>query len=266
MRELATLWIGERLNDIEIASLWSFASQGQKVKLYAYGPVAGTPRGVEIADAGEILSGDPIVRHKKTGSPAIHADLFRYAMIARTGAVWVDLDMIALKPFVFSSDYVCGFERPDSVNNAVLGLPQDSPTLKALCALRPDTRGLPEGLQGLRRLRYQAKNLLAGGLPISRWPWGDTGPAILTRELIRNGEDRHVLPRDAFYGVGIEDLARFAEPGRLDRASFPDQAYGAHLWASQLRRHLTQHHDGRFPPGSFVATLLDEARRDGFTS
>lgn len=265
MRELATLWIGDRLNEIEIASLWSFARQGQKVRLYAYGPIAGLPRGVELADAGEILSGDPIVRHKN-GSPAIHADLFRYAMIAKTGAIWVDLDMIAFKPFVFPSAYVFGFEDEISVNNAVLGLPQDSPTLAALCALRPDTRGLPEDLHGFRRLRYQVKSLLAGGLPIGHWPWGSTGPLALTRNLRLNGELGHALPRSAFYAEPLSEVARFAEPGRLDWTSFPAEAYGAHLWGRQLRAHLAKHHGGRAPQGSFLALLFDEARKDGFAA
>lgn len=265
MRDLATLWIGDRLHEIEIASLWSFARQGRKVKIYAYGPVAGLPRGAELADAAEILSGDPIVRHK-SGSPALHSDLFRYAMIARTGEIWVDLDMVALTPFDFASDYVFGLEAPEAANCAVLGLPQDSPGLKALLAYTPKTRGMPEQPQGLKRLRYHVKNLLAGGLPISHWPWGSVGPYALTRELKKSGEFSHVMPLEAFYSVLIEDHARFAEPGRLDWTSFPAEACGVHLWASQLRRHLAHHHGGRFPEGSFVANLLEEARKDGFAS
>ncbi|WP_018632083.1 glycosyltransferase [Neomegalonema perideroedes] len=265
MRQIATLWIGERLQDLEIASLWSFARQGHRVKLYAYGPLAGAPRGVEVADAGEILSGDPIVRHK-SGSPALHSDLFRYALIAKTGAIWSDLDMIALKPFGFPSEHVFAMETAEVVGSAVLGLPQDSPALAALAAYKPETRGLPPHLKGLQRLRYGWRSLLAGGLPISHWPWGSVGPQALTRSLRETGEIRHALPPSAFYAVPMEEVARFCDPEGLEPARIPSEAYGLHLWANKLRQHLARQHGGRAPEGSYVARLVEEARRDGFLS
>jgi len=61
--EIASLWIGERLSWLEQLCLKSFADAGHHITLYSYDPIENVPDGVETADAGEILSGDPMLRH-----------------------------------------------------------------------------------------------------------------------------------------------------------------------------------------------------------
>ena len=143
MATVASLWIGDRLGPIEQASIRSFLKVGDTFILYAYNPIIGIPPGVEVKDAQEILPCTRIIRHKKTGSPAIHADLFRYALLEKTGITWVDLDVIALKPFRFEGDYVFGYENERSVANGVLRLPKNSKTLQELLSIKIDTKGYP---------------------------------------------------------------------------------------------------------------------------
>lgn len=255
MVALGSLWIGKVLGPIELASIASFLRTGHDLTLYSYGDIANLPPGVDLRDAAEIMPGDRILRHHRDQSPAIHSDLFRYRMIAATGRIWVDLDIIALRPFRFAGAHVFGYEHAASINNAVLGLPGDSPTLAGLLALRPETRGLPPRLTGLRKARYQLRNALAGGLPLDRWPWGSTGPALLTHLLHETGEIAHALPVQAFYAVPFADHGRFADPGGLAPDDVPPGAYGLHLWANALKKHIAARHGGRLPRDSFLAGL-----------
>lgn len=94
MATVASLWIGNTLGAIEIASIRSFLGQGDDFILYTYGPVQNIPEGTQTRDARKIFPTETIIRHKKNGSPAIHADLFRYKLLAQTSYIWVDLDLV----------------------------------------------------------------------------------------------------------------------------------------------------------------------------
>lgn len=257
MADLASFWVGDRLGPIEIASLRSFLRHGDRMTVYSPTPLEQLPDGVLWRDAGEIMSCDRIIRHRKTGSPALHSDLFRYQLMAKTGQIWVDLDVIALRPFDFGSDWVFGYETPDLVAMGILRLPRTSRTLQGLLSLKPDTVGFPPYLSGLRLAKYWLRT--AGrGLPLERWPWGGTGPRALTHYLRQSGEIAHALPVSAFYSVPLNQVGRFLEPGALTLADLPPDAWAVHLWGKDLRQAIARQHAGRVPAGCF----LDLARRE----
>lgn len=256
MAELASLWIGDALGEIEAASARSFLRMGDRLTIYAYGRLGNVPAGVAVRDAREVMPGDVILRHAKTGSPALHSDLFRYALLRDPGTIWVDLDIIALRPFAFPAAHVFGLEAPDYVNGAVLRLPPDSPALAKLLAITPDTRGVPPYLTGFRRRKYALRSFLAGGLPLARWPWGAVGPRYLSNVLAETGEIGHALPQAAFYAVPVGQCGRFAEPGGFDPDELPGEAYGVHLWANKLRAHLRNRCGGRIPAGSYLHRVV----------
>lgn len=255
LKDVASLWIGRKLGPIELASIRSFQQQGHIFTLFGYDPIENCPSDVRFRDAREILDIGRIVLHRKTQSPALHSDLFRYAMVAKTGFVWVDLDIVALRPFDFPDDYVLGYEGTDSVGSAVLQLPKSSPALSALSGFSPDTRGLPPGLEGFKRFKYVIKNLVAGGLPIERWPWGSIGPQLLTAELRRSGEIKRVRSLSAFYSVPMSEIPSLAQPGGYDVSMAPPDAYAVHLWGSQLTKFVNANFGGRFREDSFVMRI-----------
>ncbi|SEN61167.1 hypothetical protein SAMN04489859_10119 [Paracoccus alcaliphilus] len=257
MAELASFWVGDRLGPIEIASLRSFLRQGDHVTVYSPAPMEGLPEGVLWRDASEIMPCDRIIRHRRTQSPALHSDLFRYQLLAKTDQIWVDLDMIALRPFEFGSEWVFGHETPQEVNGAVLHLPRQSETLRKLLLLTPETRGLPPFLTGMRRAKYWLRSF-GRGLPLDRWPWGGIGPRALTYYLKQTGEMSHALPVSAFYFVPMQEAARFVEPGGIRRADLPQDAWAVHLWGKQLRQAMAAYHSGQVPRGSFLDLALRE--------
>ena len=254
MADLGSLWIGDRLGAIERASVASFLRHGDRLTLFAYAPVADVPPGVALRDAAAILPG-PILRHPGTGSPALHSDLFRYAMIGQTDLIWVDLDIIALRSFDFPSPWVMGYETATELNGAVLRLPKDSVTLQELRRLRTDTVGYPPSFSPFRRWKYRLRTL-GRGQPITRWAWGMAGPRALTHLARASGEIAHALPVSAFYAIPFTQAHRFAQPGALSRSDLPPDAVAVHLWGKELRAHLTVDFGGEVPDGSFLARAM----------
>ncbi|WP_295044602.1 hypothetical protein [uncultured Paracoccus sp.] len=259
MQDLASLWIGKALGEMERASLVSLARLGHPVTVYSYAPVANVPPGIATRDAAQIMPADRILvyRDKRKPSPALHSNLFRYALIEQTDAAWVDLDVIGLRPLP-RSDYLMGFETDTSVNNAVLRLPKASPTLRQLRVFCPQTRGVAPHITGARRLKYWLRTL-GRGYPIEQWAWGSTGPKALTLYLNAHDELRHALPRAAFYPVGVHDHEQILQPGRWRLADF-DQSCCLHLWGSRIRKTLADSYGGQVPRGSLYAEIIETFR------
>ena len=79
--EIGALWVEGPLSFLEQLCLTSFRDAGHEVTLFTYGLVTGAPPGVTLRDAREILPTETFVTHGRTGSPAPHADKFRYRML-----------------------------------------------------------------------------------------------------------------------------------------------------------------------------------------
>lgn len=253
--ELASLWIGERLGPLEILSAQSFVETGNTLTIYAYGGLKDVPAGVKVANAERILSGTPILRYHGNGSPSLHSNLFRFALLAKSHEVWVDLDILARRPFSFASAFVFGWEDAEMVNTAVLDLPESSQTLHHLRAYTPNSFGYPPVMGRLQRWKFIATSL-GQGLPIEKWGWGAVGPIALTHFLKRTGEVGHALPRDAFYPVHWHDAARFVTPGAYALSDVSAKTYGVHFYASGLRRLMAKKYNRQIPDGCFLAEAI----------
>ena len=261
MRDLATLWVGP-LGPIEYASIASFLRHGHFLTIYSYGTLDGVPSGVEFRDANEILPAREVARYSREGSPSLHSNFFRYALMDKTEAAWVDLDIIALRPFDFSGPHIYAHENEDRVNCAVLRMPKTSPALAELLRFKPGMRGIAPHITGLRRLKYQIKTL-GRGVPIEAWPWGSTGPRALSAYLKRYDEMKYALPTDTFYPIEPNDCEKFVAPGALSDADFGPATYGVHLSASNVQKVLARSYGGEIPADSFLGNHVARARAEG---
>lgn len=260
MRDLATLWVGP-LGPIEYASIASLLRAKHRLTIYSYGTLD-VPQGVEWRDANEVYPSAQVASYRKEGSPSLHSNFFRYALMAKTDHVWIDLDMIALRPFDLSSDRIYAFESDTRVNCAVLRMPKGSPALAELLRLQPDTRGVAPHITGLRRLKYLAKTL-GRGVPIDRWPWGSTGPRALSHYLRKHDEMKYAMPMETFYPIDPRDCRRFVAPGDLTDDSFGPQTWGVHLSASNVHKVVRAEFGGTIPPESFLGRHIARAREAG---
>jgi hypothetical protein len=91
------LWVEGALSQLERLSCASFVQNGYDVRLWSYGKLSGVPGGVTLCDGREILPEERLFRYKN-GSYAGFADLFRYAVLARRGGLWADIDLVCLLP------------------------------------------------------------------------------------------------------------------------------------------------------------------------
>lgn len=260
LREAHSLWIGDTLPPLHRACLASFVAAGHPVVLHAYGPLDAPP-GVRLKDAGRVMPAAAVFRHRKSGSMCMSADLFRYALLrARDGAMWVDADIFCLRPFAFDGPYLFGIERTrfrdDSVNNAVLAAPADSPLLADLAriARRPVRAARFERLPQ-QRLRFWAAWAL--GLPFGFADMGRPvlGPPALTHLVERHGLRSHAQPVEAFF---LDQGPPLLAPGSAAMLDDP-RRYALHFCAS-----LAGEGDRAFPPDSAAAACLARAAAAGF--
>lgn len=249
------LWIGPRLSFLEQLCIRSFQRHGHHVTLYVYDDVAGVPAGVAIRDAGAILSGDVIRRHTRTGSPAIHSDLFRYRLLAQSGAIWADTDAFCVKPFDFASPYVFG-RLEDRLGIGVLGLPQDSAGLAALIEFAEDPAPRVMFDKGLRRMALHPK---AKPWPVEAQPWAATGPMAVTYFLTRSGEIDHALPEAAFYPLDFDARNWLINPRKRDKveAALTGDVYSIHFYGRRMRPRLAEAEGGAPKRGSYLDHLLN---------
>ena len=80
-----------------------------------------------LRDANEILARETVFRKRTTdseldlgeGSYATFSDLFRTKLLYALGGIWVDMDVLCLRPFDFEQPYVFRSHRLGSVMNFI---------------------------------------------------------------------------------------------------------------------------------------------------
>lgn len=256
--EIASLWIGGQLSWLEQLCLKSFADQGHHMTLYSYEDIPNVPPGVHTADAAEIYPGEPMLRHARTGSPAIHADMWRLNLLKKTDKIWVDADMYCYKPFDYDTPFVYGWEKPGLVCNAVLGLPAESKTLNALLAFFEDEYAIAPWLNDWQIKELEEERDAGRPVHITEQNWGFTGPASVTHFLIETGEIEHAQPEPAFYPVSFKERNHMIQ-SRFDvEERFTDDTRGVHFWARRMKPRLEEKENNRPRRGSFMDTLVQK--------
>ncbi len=256
---VSTLWIGPTLSWIEQLSLASFLAVGHKVKLYSYGPVEGVPHGVDLADASQIFVPDQYL--VENSAPSMIADLFRIMLVQLTDEVWVDTDMVAVKPLTVSkSGFAIAYESPGrSICNAVLGAPRHSAALRILFNFIQDPHIEPEWLRPALRDRLSnvpRAEILGQLYKVKRT---SMGPLALAHALRVSGEITEVRPRAVYFSVPWQFAHVLFNPhGGMD-GWMSEDTEAVHLWAHALSGYHKSHQPH---PTSFVGTMLSQLEID----
>jgi len=254
---IASLWIGGRLSWLEQLCLKSFADAGHETTLYSYSHIDNVPDGVARASAEEIFPSEPMFRHARTGSPAIHADLFRLNLLRKTDQIWVDADMYCYRPFAFKSKFVFGWEKPGLVCNAVLGLPKNSRSLTRMLKFFDDEYAIGPWLKPWQQRELEAERDAGRPVHMTEQNWGFTGPGAVTHFLQDTGEIEHAQPVAAFYPVSFKRrnhmiISRFSP----ERDNITEDTFGVHFWARRLKPRLEEKEGGVPRKGSFIEGLI----------
>lgn len=231
-----TFWHGSELTPYEAACLGSFANRGYGVDLFSFSPVDGLPDRVVNHDAREIIDDAALNGFIVEGRPNIahFSDYFRYKLFLVSDRVWIDADMVCLRPIQrdLPGNLVVR-EQSDSLNNAIMRIRSDDPALPAVIR---DVEGLI-------------------GRPIG---WGDTGPKLLTRHF---GQDLLSIaePPERFYPVHFTEFWKVFHPDFNDECQgFCRNAETLHLWNNLVVRAGIWKKFGP-PKGSFLADAFEQA-------
>lgn len=228
--------------------------QGHRLVLYCYEAPEGVPEGIELADAGNVLPADRIIRYR-SGSHALFANLFRYELQRQGRGTWVDCDLYLLKPLEGEKPYLIGEEEPGTLNNAVLRIPADSTLLPAL--IEPfGGRSVPWWMPWRAQMLARLRLVTTGRAGVDRMPWGTTGPKALTALARRLEAPLDPASPEVFYPVHWQDAAWIVDPTQQLEDKIGPRTVSLHLWNERIK-HLKEQ---PAPAGSFLARLREEGR------
>jgi hypothetical protein len=260
---IAALWIGGSLSYLEQLCLKSFLDVGHHVTLYSYEPIPNAPDGTELADANAVLSQAIFLRHGRTNSPALHSDLFRYHLLAKTDrTIWADTDAYCVKPFTTPNGHFHAWESDDGINGGVLGLPKDSATLAGLLDFTSDEYAIPVWYGRSYREELEAKREAGTPVHAGEMKWGVWGPHALTHFLKQTGEVKYTLPRVALYPFHYADRRMMLKPGVSMSDYVTEETFSIHFYGRRMRARVMQVYGGVPRPRSVVGQLLKKHRID----
>jgi len=206
------LWIGSELSVMERLSIESFLSNGHEYHLYLYDDVRNVPGGANVKDAGEILPASMIFQYENQKSFSAFSNFFRYKLLLERGGWWADSDMVCLKPFDFSDEYVFSSETANGkefINCGVIKAPLGSPAMAYawdICRTKN-----PETLV-----------------------WGEVGPRLMSESIKRFSLEGFVMPSRIFCPFGYQEWGDALNPDKV--WDLANDACAIHLWNEMWRR------------------------------
>lgn len=234
---ISAVWIGEKLNALAYACLNSFIQKGHDVHLYTYGAIDNTPSGIKICDGNEIISSSNIIKHKKTNSYALFADIFRYQLLKkRAGTIYVDCDVYCLKPVILPKhNHLFGYESPYAINVAILALPPDSALLEKLIKISTTPSFVPEWYSPYNKLRLKIKRAFGYAKDITEMGWGIIGPSAMTYYVKKLNLTHLAQPTDILYPIHYEEIDKLLNPDiHIEQITCIDSIC-IHLYNEKLR-------------------------------
>jgi len=270
---IGMLWIGGSLRWLEQLCIQSFLDMGHEVVLFCYDKVANIPAGVTIADANEIYPSEEFILHARTGSPAIHADVFRLHLMKKTDYIWADTDAYCLRPWHLpaSGHFHAPIEGGNAlIANGVLRLPKDSEALDLMIEFFKDEYPIPPWFPEKRQQMLRDMKARGEGQHISILPWGVSGPNLLTHFLGVTDEARYSLPFHVLYPLPYSlthwffRAIRRDQKERIEQLLLPDTV-SIHFYGRRFRD-VARNFDGVPEPNSFIGERLTEHGIDWTTT
>jgi hypothetical protein len=234
--DVVTFWHGP-LDPLRRLCLASQVAAGHRVTVYSFDALTGLPAGVGNAEAEAVLPHGFAEKLRPTGPDGVwrdwttlqFSDFFRMKLMARQAGLWLDADVLLLKPVMLDpSKPYFAWERPRQLGNSVLYLPPADPVVAAYEALMLQNELVPDWLALRHRLTFRLRKLRGGSRRVSDLRVAIFGPAALTALARRTGRLRHALPKKSFYSVHAEPK-RFFEPSDYSALLKDPEVSGFHI-------------------------------------
>ena len=233
---VVTFWHGP-LDALRLTCLRSQVAAGHKVTVYSFDPIAALPDGVGNAEAEAIL---PHGFSEKLRPPQPDgswrdwtilqfSDFFRMRLMAKRAGLWLDADVLLLKPVdLDSAKPYFAWERSRQLGNSVLYLPSNDLIVTAFEDLIKQDDLTPNWLALRHRLTFALRRLRGGSNRLSDIRIAIYGPAALTALARRTGELQQALPKQSFYAVHAEPKL-FFEPSDFSTLLADPRIIGLHI-------------------------------------
>lgn len=227
--QLNALWIGPKLPSLNLACLLSAVRAGHKVRLYCYSKPSNLPADIEAANANEVLAETEITRHRKSGSPSLSSNRFRYLLFQKQLGAWIDTDVFVVRPLTSQDGYMMAWQDDELVGSAVLHLPGGKLT-DFLCNFTKQSHPIPFWYSPLRRKWLSLRK--AAGVPLAAGDhrWGIYGPHLLTNAVRKHKLETKVRPASTYYPVGWRDAGSLYCGGSNIFQTLPVSTEAVHLW------------------------------------
>jgi hypothetical protein len=234
--DVVSFWHGP-LDTLRRLCLRSQVAAGHRVTLYSFDALADLPDGVANADAETVLPRAFAERLRPSGPDGAwrdwttlqFSDFFRMQLLARGEGLWLDADVLLLKPIrIDPAKSYFAWEKPRQLGNSVLYLPPDDPIVAAFTSLMQQDELTPDWLALRHRLTFMLRKLRGGSKRLSDIRVAIFGPAALTALAQREGRLQHALPKKSFYAIHAEP-ALFFEPSNFSALVDDPEILGFHI-------------------------------------
>ena len=227
----------------------SFIRHGYELRIHTYEPNRDYPEEASVCDAERLLPKELSTAYTQAGkkeSLASFANRFRYKLLLEQGGLWIDTDMLCLRPeqemaqfaHCYQDKLLVGRQNKLRVNNALIMVQQANHAI-------------------VDRLSREVEE---AGFVIKKW--GDIGPMLLTRIVKECPDLVEVVGESAFYPIEYGLFFNLLLPERrevCERAC--ESAYTVHLWNEFYRSNAIPKNvlppEGSFLHSKFIE-LLDE--------
>jgi len=243
--------ISETANHVSlIAATQSMRAAGHPVRVWSYAPAKLeflTQHGVELRDAADVVPKAMFERIVARSEIRYFSDIFRYAALYEHGGLWMDTDVVMLRPFPFRGDYFFNLQwRHAGQGHFVCG---------NVMFAKPFSRHM-------RALYEQA---LGRFFAADGATFGDVGPKLLSDYILSDeGAElwRWLFSPMFFNTIDFTEVDRLNWPvAELADYLNDGRVTGIHLW--NARTHSATREDDR----SLIAMLSDPpGRMPSFTT
>jgi hypothetical protein len=188
-----TFWAGGAIGPYQLLGLRSFVDRGHRVEVFTYDAALTKPPWITWRNAADIIPAEHVVREiEKPGQSAIHAALFRHALLHRHGGWWIDPDVVLL-----------GTELPDA--EMFIARSHDA-QLVSSAAMK-----FPEGHLALAEALFHSARF-----DDKPEQWDKAGSPLLTECLAADGLLGEARPPDAVSPLSWFDIEILFDPARAD--------------------------------------------------
>jgi hypothetical protein len=213
---------GDARHDGLVAATVSMRTAGHPVRVWSYAPHKLEfllPHGIEIRAADDVIPRGMFERIVAGSEIRYFSDIFRYAVLYEHGGLWMDTDVMLLRPFPFRGDYFFNLQwRSGNKNHFICG---------NVMYAKPHSHHL-RNLYKASLERFSA----SGGKA-----FGEIGPKLLSEYFTSNagaGLQDWLFSPMLFNSIDWTEIDRFSLPlTELAEYLNDDRVFGIHLWNAQ---------------------------------